>query len=74
MVVVYGGDKPSLSLGKEVKMEKFVKVAEIRPINKEISKVITEALENAGFVICFDSYYAEDPTDLIVMKKLPNEN
>ena len=50
-------------------MDEFVKVAEIRPISKEISKVITEALENAGFVICFDSYRAEDPTDLIVMKK-----
>ncbi len=69
MVVVYGGDKPSLSLGKEVKMEKFVKVAEIRPINSETSKVITEALENAGFVVCFDSYHSENPTDLIVMKK-----
>lgn len=51
-------------------MDKFVKVAEIRPINKETSKEITEALENAGFMICFDSYYAEDPTDLIAMKKV----
>ena len=56
-------------------MDKFVKVAEIRPINSEISKVISEALENAGFVICFDSYYAENPTDLIVMGKKPlNKN
>lgn len=50
-------------------MDEFVKVAEISQINFKASKAITEALENAGFVVCFDSDYTEDPDYLIVMKK-----
>lgn len=50
-------------------MDRFKKIAEIRAVGVKETKRIAESLENAGFVICTDKEYNNEPYDIIVMEK-----